>query len=206
MQVSLDSLGLNSPDWLVQLTTQRRMSREDYRAFVAGNPDLRIERTAQGEVIIMPAAHSRTGYQNSELSAQVRNWARQDGRGVAFDSSTGFDLPNGSNRSPDAAWVLKSRLEALTPEQKSEYLPLCPDFVAELRSKSDRLPMVREKMREYLGNGARLGWLIDPLERRVEVYRPGAAPQMLVQPVTVSGEPELLGFSLDLTYIWEPEV
>ncbi len=205
-RLSLEAFESSSQDWLVHLVPRREVSRQEYRAFVAANPELRIERTARGEVIVMPPAHSRTGYRNGELFRQLANWARQDGSGAAFDSSAGFDLPDGSNRSPDASWILKSRLATLTPEERSEYLPLCPDFVAELRSKSDRLSAVREKMIEYLDNGAKLGWLIDPLERRVHVYRAGAGPQILVQPAAISGDPDLPGFTLDLERIWDPEV
>lgn len=206
MQLTLDAFEADSQDWLVHLFPRRQMSRAEYQAFVVANPDLRIERTAHGEVIVMPAAHSRVGYQNSELTGQLRNWARQDGRGVAFDSSAGFDLPNGAIRSPDAAWVLKSRLSSLTPAERAEYLPLCPDFVVELRSRSDRLSMVQAKMREYVDNGARLGWLIDPLERKVQVYRPGSPPEVLADPASLAGDPEMPGLIVDLTYVWNPEV
>jgi Uma2 family endonuclease len=169
--------------------------------------DLQIEQTAEGDLIIMAPAGGESGYRNSELSAQLRNWSRQDGRGRSFDSSTGFVLPNGAERSPDASWVLRERLAALTPEEKRQYLPLCPDFAVELRSPSDRLAAGQAKMEEYRANGARLGWLIDPQTRRVHIYRPGtAAPQILDNPVTVSGDPELPGFTLDLTEIWEPDL
>lgn len=119
----------------------------------------------------MPPAHSRTGYQNAELSRQLAEWTIRDGRGVAFDSSAGFDLPNGANRSPDCSWVLKSRIQSLTEDQRADYLPLCPDFVIELRSKSDRLATLQDKMIEFIENGARLAWLVDPLTRSVHVYR-----------------------------------
>jgi Uma2 family endonuclease len=182
----------------------RRLTREEYRAFCRANPELRIERLASGEVIIMPPAHSRSGAQNAEITFQLRRWAATDGNGIAFDSSTGFDLPDGSNRSPDAAWILKSRIEALSAEEKDEYLPLCPDFVVELRSKTDRLPKLQEKMQEYIDNGARLGWLIDSLKRIVYVYRPGANVEKLVNPETLSADPELPGFRLDLNDVWNP--
>lgn len=205
-QLSLEAFESSSRDWLVQLVTRHRLSPKEYREFVAANPELRIERTSVGEVIVMPPANSRSGSQNMELGRQLCNWALEDGRGIAFDSSTGFDLPNGANRSPDASWVLKSRLDPLTPEERSEYLPLCPDFVVELRSKSDRLSTLQQKMREYIDNGARLAWLIDPIEKRVEIYRPGAAPETLHEPAAIAGEPELAGFTLNLSRIWNPEV
>lgn len=180
------------------------MTRQDYHAFVAANPELRIERSARGEVVIMPPAPTRSGYQNGEISGRLLDWSLKDGRGIAFDSSAGFDLPNGSNRSPDASWILKSRVSLLTPDERNEYWPICPDFVVELRSKSDRLADVQEKMREYLDNGAQLGWLIDPIERKAHVYRPGSPPEILEEPAAIQGDPELPGFTLDLAEIWNP--
>lgn len=202
-QLLLDAFETAAQDWFVHLTPRRRMSRAEYVAFVRANPDLRIERTAEGEVIVMPPAHSRTGSRNFEIALQFGIWARQDGRGIGFDSSTGFDLPNGSNVAPDVSWVLTSRIDALTPEEQRDYYPLCPDFVIELRSDSDRLARVEAKMREYIGNGARLGWLIDPIERRAHLYRPGRAVEILERPATLSGDPELPGFTLDLAPIWK---
>lgn len=206
MQLTLDPIEMASPDWIVQLTTRHSMSRGEYRAFVAAHPGLRIERTAKGEVIVMPPAHARSGYECGEVILQLANWAIADGRGITFDSSAGFDLPNGANRSPDAAWVLQSRLQALSAEELSEYPPLCPDFVIEVRSKSDRLAAVQEKMTEYLENGAQLGFLIDPIEKRLYVYRPGHPAETLEEPASVTGGPELPGFALDLGPIWNPPV
>lgn len=170
------------------------------------NSDLRLERTAQGDLIVMPPTVWMTGVRNSEIGMQLNVWAKRDGSGVATDSSAGFKLPNGAERSPDAAWLLRSRLAALTPEQKEKFLPLCPDFVIELRSPTDRLSRIQAKMAEYIENGARLGWLIDPKTRRVHVYRPRQAIAILENPQQVSGEPELPGFTLDLREIWEPNV
>jgi Uma2 family endonuclease len=183
-----------------------RITREEYRNLCRENPELRIERTAEGEVIIMPPAHSRSGEQNVNLAIDLGIWARKDGRGLTFDSSTGFDLPNGANRSPDASWVLKSRLKQLTPEERAEYLPLCPDFVIELRSKSDRLPVLHAKMREYIESGARLGWLIDPIDRQAFIYSADAPPEHLLNPPVLDGGPILPGFILDLAAIWNPEI
>jgi Uma2 family endonuclease len=168
------------------------------------NAELRIEQTAEGDLIIMPPAGGETGYRNAEIIAQLGNWAKRDGAGVAFDSSTGFLLPNGAKRSPDAAWVTRSRLATLTPAQKQQFLPLCPDFVAELRSPTDRLPDLQAKMAEYQANGARLGWLIDPAERTVHVYRPAVAVEILAAPGRITADPELPGFVLELQEIWEP--
>lgn len=188
------------------MTTRHSMSRDEYRAFVAAHPGFRIERTAKGEVIVMPPVHARSGYECGDVIRQLGNWAIAGGRGIAFDSSAGFDLPNGANRAPDAAWVLQSRLEALSPEELNEYPPLCPDFVVEVRSKSDRLSAVHDKMAEYIETGAQLGFLIDPIEKRLYIYRPGRAIETLDEPATVRGDPELPGFSLDLARIWNPPV
>jgi len=170
------------------------------------NRDWRIERTAEGELVVMPPTGWKTGNYNLRISAVLLAWADQDGTGVATDSSTGFDLPNGATRSPDAAWVRRSRLAVLSDEQKARFLPLCPDFVIELRSPSDSLKILQDKMQEYIDNGAQLGWLLDPLDRRVSVYRPGAEVERLEDPVTVAGDPELPGFVLDLGKIWATSV
>jgi Uma2 family endonuclease len=170
------------------------------------NRDWRIEYTAQGELIVMPPTGGETSNRNAEITFQVQSWARQDQTGVAFDSSGGFKLPNGATRSPDAAWVRRSRLTGLTREQKQKFLPLCPDFAIELRSPTDNLRTVLDKMQEYLDNGAQLGWLLDPLTRRVHVYRPQRPPEILEAPSTVSAEPLLPGFVLDLRKIWEPDL
>lgn len=177
---------------------------DEFFEFCRQNNDLRIEQTAQGEWIIMPPTGGETGSRNSEVSRQLGNWARRDDVGVPFDSSTGFVLPNGAKRSPDASWVLRSRLTALTPEQKKKFLPLCPDFVVELRSPSHSLADTQDKMAEYQDNGARLGWLVDAAERRVHIYRPGAAPGVLDAPASVAADPEMAGFVLDLARVWEP--
>lgn len=170
------------------------------------NGDWRIEYTAQGELIIMPPTGGETSNRNAEITFQVQSWTRQDQTGVAFDSSCGFKLPNGAIRSPDAAWVRRVRLAVLTREQKQAFLPLCPDFVIELRSPTDSLQALQDKLQEYLDNGAQLGWLIDPLTRRVHVYLPQHQPQVIETPSTVSGDPLLPGFVLDLQQIWEPEI
>ena len=180
------------------------LTDDQFCEFCRINRDLRIERTANGDVVIMSPAGGRTGARNAEIAFQLQQWAKRDGRGVAFDSSTGFRLPNGAVRAPDAAWVLRSRLDALDDKAKERFLPLCPDFVIELRSPSDDLWTVRDKMEEYRINGARLGWLIDPLDRRVHVYATDAGPIDLVNPAEVSAEPVLPGFVLNLATIWEP--
>jgi Uma2 family endonuclease len=170
------------------------------------NRDWRIEYTAQGELIVMPPTGGETSNRNAELTYQVQAWTRRDQAGVAFDSSGGFKLPNGATRSPDAAWVRRSRLAGLTREQKQKFLPLCPDFVIELRSPTDNLQAVLDKMQEYLDNGAQLGWLLDPVTRRVHVYVPQRPPEILDAPNTLSADPLLPGFVLDLRKIWEPDL
>jgi Uma2 family endonuclease len=168
------------------------------------NPDYRIELNAAGEIEIMPPTGGRIGYKNSRLNAMLVTWADDDGGGVVFDSSSGFRLPDGATRSPDAAWVRRERLAALATAEKDGFLPLAPDFVVELRSTSDTLKAVQAKMEEYRSNGVRLGWLIDPDSRRVYVYRPGMETQELVGLDRISGAPELSGLELDLGRLWEP--
>ncbi len=180
------------------------MTEEQFGEFCAQNSELRIERTGEGALEIMPPTFIDTGSRNAGVTADLTIWARQDGSGVAFDSSTGFTLPNGAVRSPDASWVLRSRLEALTEEERQGFGRICPDFVIEIRSASDRLSTLQAKMQEYIDNGALLGWLIDPIGRRAYVYRPGVAVVALDAPRTLSGDPELAGFALDLGAIWEP--
>jgi len=190
---------------ILRLAPAIEMTDDQFFALCQQNRDLRLERTAQGDIIVMPPTGFETGNRNSEITRQLVNWTKRDGTGVACDSSTGFKLPNGADRSPDGAWISRARLAPLTSEEKEKFLPLCPDFVIELRSPSDRLEDVQAKMEEYIANGARLGWLIDPQTRRVHVYRPGAV-EILQGVQRVSGEGELPGFVLDLRDIWEPNV
>jgi len=147
----------------------------------ASNPDLRLERTAQGELIAMAPAGSDSGRQNSTLSGQLWYWNHQTRLGVTFDSSAGFTLPNSAIRSPDAAWIAQSRWDALTPEQRRTFAPICPDFVIELNSPSDTLPPLQAKLTEYIANGAQLGWLIDPETQQVHCYRPNHPPEILTK-------------------------
>jgi len=178
------------------------MTRDEFYTFCQVNPDLRIERTATGEIAIAPLAFSDTGNRNFNLVAQLGIWAEKDGTGLGFDSSAGFTLPNGAMRSPDAAWISTERWNALSPEEKASFAPICPDFVIELRSASDSLSRLKAKMQEYIDNGAKLGWLIDRQNRTVHLYRPGRSPEVLNNPDRVSGDPELPGFSLPMAKIW----
>jgi Uma2 family endonuclease len=164
----------------------------------AANSDLRLERTAKGALEIMPPAGSDSGRTNSKLNVRLGLWAEADGTGELFDSSTGFTLPNSAIRSPDASWIVQDRWDALKPEQKATYAPICPDFVVELRSPTDAKRKLRSKMREYIDQGARLGWLIDRIDGTVEVYRPGRPVETLTRPATLGGEDVLPGLVLDL--------
>lgn len=190
----------------IQLPSLREMTDDEFFEFCQVNRDLRIERTAEGEIIVVPPAGGETGNRNAKLTGQLGVWSDRDGTGEVLDSSTGFKLPNGAERSPDAAWVSHSRLALLTVEQKRKFIPLCPDFVLELRSPTDRLIDLKEKMEEYLANGARLGWLLDPQDKRVYVYTPGREVESIDGALTISGEPVLHGFSLDLRSIWAPRL
>ncbi len=166
------------------------------------NRDLKFERNANGDLVIMSPTGGETGRRNFEIAIDLGIWNRKTQLGVAFDSSTGFKLPNGADRSPDASWITLERWNRLTPEQQQKFLPLCPDFVIELRSASDSLKTLQEKMQEYIDNGLRLGWLMNPQNRRVEIYRPGKEVEILDSPNSLSGEEVLPGFVLNLQAIW----
>jgi len=183
-------------------TIALQVTQEQFTALAIANPDLRLEKTAQGELIVNPPTGWETGERNRSITGQLDRWYEaNEGLGKAFDSSTGFILLNGAIRSPDASWVSRERWERLTPEQKETFAQVCPDFVVELRSSSDSLQDLQGKMREYLENGARLGWLIDPQNRTVEIYRPGATVEVLDNPSQLSGEQVLPGFQLNLRRI-----
>ncbi len=190
------------PPLLVHLQPVLEMTEDQFFDFCQINRDLRIERNAMGELIIMPPTGGEIGERNAEINMQLRQWAKRDGAGTTFDSSTGFRLPNKAVRSPDGSWVSKARLEPLTGEQRRKFIPLCPDFVIELRSPTDSLSVTQDKMQEYLDNGAQLGWLIDPQRKQVDLYRPGVQVEVLKNPQAVSGDPILSGFTLDLQEIW----
>lgn len=178
------------------------LTDEKFLELCLDNPNLRLEMTAKGELIVMGPASSETGRRNARLTFRLCEWAEQDGTGECFDSSACFTLPNGAKLSPDASWVRRERYEALTEDEREQFAPLCPDFVVELRSKTDRLARLQAKTSEYIENGARLGWLIDPAARRVYVYRPGQEVETLDAPETVAGDPVLPNFLLQLLEIW----
>lgn len=179
------------------------ITHEKFWEICQANQDLRLELTAAGEVIAMSPTHSWTGQQNSGLTAQLWNWNESTELGIVFDSSTGFTLPNGAVRSPDAAWIKKERWNSLTEEQQRyEFSPIAPDFVVELRSSSDDLETLQAKMQEYMSNGVQLGWLIDPKQRQVEIYRVGKPTEILQAPSLISAEDLLPGFELKLNKVW----
>jgi Uma2 family endonuclease len=186
----------------LQLRPVIELTDDQFFEFCQLNRDLRIERTAEGELEIMPPTGWKTSERNSEVSMQLRLWAKGNGAGVTTDSSGGFTLPNGATRSPDAAWISHARLATLAEDQKEKFLPLCPDFVIEICSRTDRLVTLQRKMQEYIDNGARLGWLLVPQARRVYVYRPQHLVEILENPETLAGDPVLPGFVLDLREIW----
>jgi Uma2 family endonuclease len=184
--------------------TAHRMTDKEFEALCNEHPDLFFEMSADGDLIVMLPAPSWTGVRNSDISRQLGNYSVSDGRGIATDSSAGFVLPNGARRSPDAAWTLHSAIEKLSPMSQEGFWHLCPDFVIELRSQSDRLKVVRAKMSEYIQNGAKLGWLIDPESRTVEIYRPDREPERIENAESVRGEGPVDGFVLDLRRVWNP--
>lgn len=186
----------------VHLPSAMQMNDEQFYAFCLANRDLRIERCATDDVIIMPPAFSEVSNRNCNIAVQLGEWTAQSGTGIGFDSSAGFTLSNRAVRSPDAAWITLERWNALTEQQKASFAPICPDFVVELRSASDSLAELQTKMQEYIDNGARLGLLIDRKNRTVHRYRPDHSPELLNDPETVSCDPELPGFALNLTRIW----
>ena len=188
----------------VKLDPIIKLTEGQFAEFCAMNDDLRIELTAEGLIEIMPPTFGNTSAKNNIIAIQLGNWTLQEGNGVSFDSSGGFTLPNGAVRSPDASWVSNARYDLLSAEERDSFTPLCPDFVVELRSSSDRLSVLQAKMDEYIANGARLGWLLDPLRRQAHVYRPGAEVEILDNSDSLSADPELPGFTLDLKPIWEP--
>ena len=181
------------------------MNDDQFFYFCGLNREMQIERTAEGDILINPPSGSLTGQRSAKITTQLALWGERDGTGVVLGCSAGYMLSNRAVRSPDASWLLKSRLKRFSKEEREKFLPLCPDFVIELKSPTDRLADLKNKMMEYIENGARLGWLLDPEARQVFVYRPGRAVEALDRPEAVSGDPELPGFVLDLKGIWEPE-
>lgn len=187
----------------ISLNSVLEMTDEQFYQLCRANPDIKFERNAAGELIIMSPTGGETGKYNVELAADFVIWNRRTQLGVVFDSSTGFKLPNGADRSPDVAWVRQERWDALTPEQKEKFPPICPDFVLELRSPTDTLQSLQLKMQEYIENGAQLGWLINRQDRQVEIYRAGQPKEVLQAPASLTGESVLPAFELNLQWMWQ---
>ena len=188
---------------IVNLNPIIELTDEQFYQLCRANSDVKFERNAKGELIIMPPTDGGTGKRNIELAADLVIWNRQTRLGVCFDSSTCFRLPQGGDRSPAVSWILQSRWDSLTPDEQEKFPPICPDFVLELMSPSDNLKIAQEKMQEYLNNGIRLGWLINRRTQTVEIYRQGQVVEVLQSPTTLSGEDVLPGFVLNLQTIWE---
>jgi Uma2 family endonuclease len=187
----------------VRIPNTLQVTDEQFLQLVRANPDLRMERTAQGEVLAMPPTGSEGGNYNAEVTTDLGIWNRKSKLGKVFDSSTGFKLPNGATRAPDSAWVKQERWDALSPQQRKGFAPLCPDFVIELVSETDDIEALQRKMQEYIENGCSLGWLIDPKSRKVEIYRLNNSVEVLNNPESLSGEDILPGFIVDLSNIFE---
>lgn len=185
----------------LQIPPELKFTDDEFEQIVAFNQELRLELTEQGELIIMSPTGGETGNRNFDLIGQIWFWNRKNNLGKAFDSSTGFKLPNGATRSPDASWITMERWDSLTPQERKKFLPLCPDFAVELVSESDDVEDARKKMREYIANGLRLGWLINPKDKQVEIYRTGKEVEILQSPKSLSGENILTDFTLDLQNI-----
>jgi Uma2 family endonuclease len=185
-------------------SVSKQMTEQEFFDFCQQQEDdVRLELTSEGDLLIMSPTGSKSGNRNFKLVAALGDWVRRDATGQGFDSSAGFRLPNGAMRSPDFAWVKKERWDVLAEEQQERFAPLCPDFVVELRSRTDSLKSLRRKMDEYVASGAQLGWLIDPRQRKVYVYRPQTQVEVFDDPQTVSGDPVLPGLSLELKEIWD---
>ena len=187
---------------VLQLQPAIAMNEDQFYEFCQLNRDFRIERNSTGELVIMSPTGAETDQRNFDIIVQLGIWTKQDGTGVGFGSSGGFTLPNGAVRSPDAAWIKRTRWEAIPAEQRKKFAPICPEFVLELRSETDNLRILQDKMQEYIDNGTQLGWLLDRKQRRVFIYRPHIAVEVLDNPQSLSGEPLLPDFVLDLSQVW----
>lgn len=202
----MTQLSIQTKDDLISINLGRLVTRptdEEFYELCRANPELRLEQTKEGNVMIMLPTYTETGNKNFKLATKLGAWVEQNGEGEGFDSSTGFILPNGAKRAPDASWIRRERWDALPKKARQKFARICPDFVVELRSRTDRIKTIQKKMEEYLENGAQLGWLIDPIERKVHIYKPHQPAVILEDPQTVSGEPVLPGFVLQMSAIWD---
>jgi Uma2 family endonuclease len=200
----MNALCLETSDAEVAVRFPREFPTDEggFFEFCQANRDLRIERDSAGLIIVMPPVGLETSGRNAALTAQLYNWSKIDGTGRAFDATAGFRLPNGAIRNPNAAWVPLEKWNRLPEQTRRRFATVCPDFVIALRSESDRLPTLKDKMQEYSANGAKLGFLIDPIEGKVHAYRPDRTPEILQRPTSLSPEPEMPGLVLDLTDVW----
>jgi Uma2 family endonuclease len=189
--------------YTIDLSPVIPLTDEQFDRLCAANPEINFERSPKRELVIMPPSGGQAGIQIAEITADLVVWNEQSNLGEVFGSSTCFRLPDGGDRSPDVSWIKKSRWDALTPEQQRKFPPICPDFVLELRSPSDSLQMLQRKMQEYLVSGIRLGWLINPEDAEVEIYRPGREVEVMRSPSELSGEEILEGFVLNVDWIWK---
>lgn len=196
------SVALEILPMVLQMQPNIIMTDDNFYDFCQLNRDFRIERNQTGDLLIMSPTGSETEERNFDLIVQLGVWTKQNGTGVGFGSSGGFTLPNGAVRSPDAAWINRTKWEAISVEQRKKFAPICPEFIIELRSETDNLKILQEKMQEYIDNGTQLGWLIDRKQQKVFIYRPGQAVEELDNPQTLTGEDLLPGFVLDLSQIW----
>jgi Uma2 family endonuclease len=197
------NLALNEIELPVRLRLDRPMTDAEFMRFCAANEPMRFERDAKGEILVMSPGGFSTSVMNSRITTLLRQWAEADGRGVATGPDGGYTLPDSSVRAPDAAWVSMKKVKSLSEEEKARFAPVCPDFVIELRSPRDRLPDLEAKMEQWISNGVAVGWLIDPKEKSVTIYRPGEQPELLAQPTSVQGTGPIAGFELVLARIWE---
>jgi Uma2 family endonuclease len=199
----MQQLSVSMGDEIAMVNVPAQPVRDEFHEYSRLNPELRIEQTKEGTIIIMLPAYTETGQKNFNLTVEFGIWVKQNGQGYGFDSSTGFILPNGAKRAPDVSWIRRERWESLPKKARQKFAHVCPDFVVELRSKTDRLKTLQGKMAEYLENGAQLGWLIDPAERKVHIYKPDQAIEILDNPTSVPGDPLLPGFTLQMKAIWD---
>jgi Uma2 family endonuclease len=187
---------------ILKMPPTAALTTDQFYDLCRANPDWKLERTASGDLVVMAPTGGETGAQNANLLIRLGIWNEQSQLGVVFDSSTGFHLPSGADRSPDVAWVRRERWDALTSQQREKFPPLAPDFVMELMSPNDNLAEAQAKMQEYIDNGVRLGWLLNREAKQVEVYRLGQSKEVLQQPTQLAGDPILPGFILNLGILW----
>jgi Uma2 family endonuclease len=186
----------------IKIVPAAPISDEDFIAFSRANQPYRFERNPLGEIIMMTPVRRRGGRREFSLAFELENWAKSDGRGEVDGSNTGWNLPDGWTLSPDASWTSKERLDQFSSKEQEKFLPICPDFIAEIRSQSDALSAAKEKMERWMANGAQLGWLIDPYAATAYIYRPGQLPEALHKPEALEGEGPIAGFKLEMEPIW----